>query len=197
MQGGEMLNISNAENVLKNVYLGVLSNQLGLGSSNKILKCIQQTTSDVFGAEIIIYEDYKWQEKIQKSLKTFCFDIKMSDKAVRCALQSVGVFVNLLNSECESLVLSGTQNILNALCEEIRADCGINSSDKTIKEYLSQHLDLVESGIKMHQLCDWLWLENEEHKALRLDDRVWKATLVKYANFIFTKDFIKQIKADL
>lgn len=48
---------------------------------------------------------------------------------------------------------------------------------------------------KMHQLCDWLWLEDSYSKILRqfVDKPIYKAVLSKYANLICKKPY-KQIK---
>lgn len=48
---------------------------------------------------------------------------------------------------------------------------------------------------KLHQLCDWEWLEDENGRILRrdTDKSVYRATLVKYANYI-CKQPNKQIK---
>lgn len=39
---------------------------------------------------------------------------------------------------------------------------------------------------KLHQLCDWEWLEDENGRILKQDTTrpVYRATLVKYANYI-------------
>lgn len=55
-------------------------------------------------------------------------------------------------------------------------------------KYMSDNeIWLVNSeDFKLHQLCDWRWLEDENSKVLKqvLDKPVYKATLVKYCNLI-------------
>ena len=46
-----MITLQSIENVLKDVYLGVISHQLDCGT-DVVLSNIKQTTSDVFGNEI-------------------------------------------------------------------------------------------------------------------------------------------------
>ena len=47
-----MVSLQTAENALKTVYLGVVSDQLNLGV-NPLLAKIEQTTSDVWGSQIV------------------------------------------------------------------------------------------------------------------------------------------------
>lgn len=54
---------------------------------------------------------------------------------------------------------------------------------------------LNTEDFKLHQLCDWEWISDENGKILKQDRNmpIYKATLVKYANYICEKPY-KQIK---
>ena len=124
-----MVTLESAENALKTVYLGVVSNQLNV-NSNPLLSKIAQTTSDVWGNEIRKLAPYglnggvgagtesgdlptAFQNKYVKfvsDLKNLYGTINISDKAMRASAHSAGAFVNLLNSEMEGLIKASAFN---------------------------------------------------------------------------------------
>ena len=113
-----MVTLTTANNALKEVYLGVLSNQLNT-TINPLLSKINQTSSDVWGKEIRKIAPYGINggigagtedgelpeaagnnyDQFVLTLKNLYGKIEISDKAVRASENNVGAFVNLLNAE--------------------------------------------------------------------------------------------------
>lgn len=125
-----MISLSTADNALKDVYLGVVSDQLNT-TTNPLLAKIKQTTSDVWGNNIVKMAPYGVNggigagsetgalpvaggnnyEKFTLELKNLYGKIEISDKAVRASQNSAGAFVNLLNAEMEGLVKASGFNM--------------------------------------------------------------------------------------
>lgn len=292
-----MISLTTANNALKNVYLGVIANQLNC-NTDVLLEKIKQTSSDVYGKEIIknIWINGKMLT-LKEELKNFYASIEISDKAIRCSQNSAGAFVELLNSEIENLMKETMQRLkssfytedtkpdylpedfkyepmevtglrkifdtrsktlyglnrkenpeMNPIIEHIETFDPIkiqeiidNNNDEVnvivcsakVKrdyiEYMSKHrqnIEIIEctggfkclrfngsllmvqakipdneiyllntEDFKLHQLCDWQWLGDENENVLRqvVGKPVYKATLVKYADYICEKPY-KQIK---
>ena len=124
-----MVTLQTADNALKEVYLGVVSDQLNT-SINPLLARINQTTSDVWGKEIRKLAPYGINGGIGAGdedgalpnaagnnyaqfvleLKNLYGKIEISDKAVRASQNSAGAFVNLLNAEMEGLIKASSFN---------------------------------------------------------------------------------------
>jgi len=124
-----MVTLTTANNALKEVYLGVLSNQLNT-TINPLLTRINQTTSDVWGKEIRKIAPYGINggigagaetgdlpssaennyEQFVLSLKNLYGKLEISDKAIRSSENSAGAFVNLLTSEMEGLIKASAFN---------------------------------------------------------------------------------------
>ena len=124
-----MVTLATADNALKEVYLGVVSEQLNT-SINPLLAKIKQTTSDVWGKEIRKLAPYglnggigagsesgELPEAAGNTYAQFVLDLKnlygrieISDKAVRASASSAGAFVNLLNAEMEGLIRASSFN---------------------------------------------------------------------------------------
>lgn len=124
-----MVTLQTADNALKEVYLGVVSEQLNT-SINPLLARINQTTSDVWGKEIRKLAPYGINGGIGAGdedgslpnaagnnyaqfvleLKNLYGKIEISDKAVRASQSSAGAFVNLLNAEMEGLIKASSFN---------------------------------------------------------------------------------------
>lgn len=124
-----MVTLSTADNALKEVYLGVVSNQLNT-AINPLLAKIEQTTSDVWGKEIRKLAPYGINGGIGAgtedgnlplsagnsyaqfvlTLKNLYGRIELSDKAIRASENSAGAFVNLLNSEMDGLIKASAFN---------------------------------------------------------------------------------------
>lgn len=124
-----MVTLQTADNALKEVYLGVVADQLNT-SVNPLLAKINQTTSDVWGKEIRKMAPYGINGGIGAGdedgslptaagnnyaqfvleLKNLYGRIEISDKAIRASQNSAGSFVNLLNAEMEGLIKASTFN---------------------------------------------------------------------------------------
>ena len=124
-----MVTLQNANNALKEVYLGVVSEQLNT-SINPLLARIKQTTADVWGKEIRKLAPYGLNGGIGAGtedgalptaggnnyaqfvldLKNLYGRIEISDKAIRASQNNAGAFVNLLNAEMEGLVRASSFN---------------------------------------------------------------------------------------
>lgn len=125
-----MVTLSNADKALKEVYLGVVSEQLNT-TVNPLLAKINQTTNDVWGSEIKKVAPYGLNggigagtetgdlpvaagnnyEQFSLSLKNLYGKIEISDKAMRASMNSAGAFVNLLNAEMEGLIKASSFNL--------------------------------------------------------------------------------------
>lgn len=124
-----MVTLQTADNALKEVYLGVVADQLNT-SVNPLLAKINQTTSDVWGKEIRKMAPYGINGGIGAGdedgslptaagnnyaqfvleLKNLYGRIEISDKAIRASQNAAGSFVNLLNAEMEGLIKASTFN---------------------------------------------------------------------------------------
>lgn len=125
-----MVTLNNAENVLKTIYLDVVSNQLNT-EINPFLAKIKQSTEDVWGKEVRKLAPFginggvgagtedgdlpsaygNQYVQFVSSLKDLYGTIEISDKAIRASSNSVGAFVNLLNAEMEGLLKASSFNL--------------------------------------------------------------------------------------
>ncbi len=121
--------MASADNALKSVYLGVISDQLNT-AVNPLFAKIRQTTADVWGKEVRRLARYGVNggvgagteegdlpsaagnnyEQFVTTLKNLYGTIEISDKAVRASENNVGAFVNLLSAEMEGLIRSSSFN---------------------------------------------------------------------------------------
>ncbi len=129
-----MVTLTTAQDALKTVYLGVVSDQLNL-NSNPLLAKIKQTTKDVWGKEVRKLAPYginggigagteegalpasaenKYVQFVS-TLKNLYGTIEISDKAIRASANNAGAFVNLLNDEMEGLVKASCFNLSRML----------------------------------------------------------------------------------
>lgn len=125
-----MVTLQTAESALKNVYLGVVANQLNV-NANPLLAKIKKSTKDVWGKEVRKLAPFGINGGIGAGSETdalpnasgnsyvqFVADLKnlygkieISDKAVRASANNVGAFVNLLADEMEGLVKASSFNL--------------------------------------------------------------------------------------
>ncbi len=124
-----MVTLKSAENALKSLYLGVVSDQLNT-NVNPLLAKIDQTTSDVWGKEIRKLAPFGMNGGIGAgtedgtlpapagnnyaqfvlTLKNLYGTIEITDKAMRASENNAGAFVNLLNAEMEGLLKASKFN---------------------------------------------------------------------------------------
>lgn len=118
-----MISLESAERALKDVYLGVLSDQIN-NRIDPLWAKIKKTTSDVYGNEIRKIPCWAWKYDSNEELKypifsmkldTIKSEIEISDKAIRGCEKSAGAFVNLINSEMENLIKRSGVEIKNRL----------------------------------------------------------------------------------
>lgn len=129
-----MVNLQTADKALKSVYLGVVTEQLNLGV-NPLLTKIEQTSSDVWGKDIIKLVSYGLNggvgagdeagelptaggnnyAQFRLELKNLFGSIEISDKAIRASQSNTGAFVNLLNAEMEGLLKASKFNLCRML----------------------------------------------------------------------------------
>lgn len=125
-----MVTMQTAENALKDIYLGVVSNQLNT-KTNALYNQIKQTTTDVYGREVQKLAPFginggigagdeggllpKSAENkyvlLTSTLKNLYGTIEISDKAIRASVDDAGAFVNLLTAEMEGLLESSKFNL--------------------------------------------------------------------------------------
>lgn len=125
-----MVTLTNAENALKSVYLGAVTELLNT-KSNPLLAKIEQTSSDVWGKEIRKAASYginggvgagdedgalpaaKSTNYLQfvTTLKNLYGQIEISDKAIRASADGRGAFTDLLNNELQGLLDASKFNL--------------------------------------------------------------------------------------
>lgn len=125
-----MVTLQNAENALKTVYLGTVTELLNT-KVNPLLAKIQQTSTDVWGKEIRKAAKYGINGGIGAgdeagslpaanstnylqfvtTLKNLYGQIEISDKAIRASADGRGAFTDLLNSELEDLLIASKFNL--------------------------------------------------------------------------------------
>lgn len=125
-----MVTLNNAENALKTIYLGAVTELLN-AKANPLLSRIEQTATDVWGKEVrtaarvginggigagdesgLLPSAYG-SNYIQfvSTLKNLYGQIEISDKAIRASADGRGAFTDLLNSELESLLSASKFNL--------------------------------------------------------------------------------------
>ncbi len=125
-----MVTLQTAESALKNVYLGVVANQLNV-NANPLLAKIKKSSKDVWGKEVrklapfginggigagsetdaLPISSGNGYVQFVADLKNLYGKIEISDKAVRASANNVGAFVNLLSDEMEGLVKASSFNL--------------------------------------------------------------------------------------
>lgn len=125
-----MITLTNAENALKNVYLGTVTNLLNT-KVNPLLAKIEQTQTDVYGNEIRTAAKIGLNGGISagdedgylpaaggnnyiqfvSTLKNLYGQIAISDKAIRASRDGRGAFTDLLNAELEGLLEAAKFNL--------------------------------------------------------------------------------------
>ena len=125
-----MIDLTTAQNALKDAYLVAACNQLNT-KTNPLLAKIKQSSSDVYGKQIIkvapvginggIGAGTETGElptanennyvQFKSTLKNLYGTIEISDKAIRASSVNSGAFVDLLNAEMEGLLAASKFNL--------------------------------------------------------------------------------------
>lgn len=113
-----MISLTQATNALKEVYLDVIANQINC-NTDVLLGKIKQTSSDVWGKEIIknVWINGKMLT-LKEELKNFYVSMEISDKAIRCSQNSTVAFLNLLNDEVEYMIKEAQHRLRNSFYTE-------------------------------------------------------------------------------
>lgn len=129
-----MITLQTAENALKSFYLGVVAEQLNVGS-NPFLAKVERTDADVWGKDIIKLvqvglnggigvgtddgplpiANSNMYVQFKSALKNLYGVINISDKAMLASSNSAGSFVNLLTAEMDSLLKASKFNLARML----------------------------------------------------------------------------------
>lgn len=125
-----MVSLTSAENALKEVYLGIVANQLNV-AANPLLAQIKRSTNHIYGKEVrkaapiginggigagdeagaLPTPSETNYASFIAELKNLYGKIEISDKALRATSNNVNSFINLLNDEMEKLIESSNFNL--------------------------------------------------------------------------------------
>jgi len=125
-----MVSLTTANNALKDVYVGVVANQLNI-NANPLLSQIKRSNKDIWGKEIVKMTTYginggigageetgalpmatgNSYAQIRATLKNLYGQLEISDKAIKSSANNIGAFVDLLAYEMEGLVKSSSFNL--------------------------------------------------------------------------------------
>lgn len=125
-----MIDLTTAQNALKDAYLVAACNQLNT-KTNPLLAKIKQSSSDVYGKQIIKVApvgvnggvgagsetgelptaNENSYVQFKTTLKNLYGTIEISDKAVRASANNSGAFIDLLNAEMEGLLTASKFNL--------------------------------------------------------------------------------------
>lgn len=125
-----MITLNSAENVLKDVYLGVIADQINT-KTNPLFSKIKRSTRNIVGKEVRVVapiginggimagtETSELPEGVDTPYLSFVAPLKnlfgrfeISDKAIRCSTSDVNSFVNLLQDGMDSLLKASIFNL--------------------------------------------------------------------------------------
>lgn len=125
-----MITLSSAENVLKDVYLGVIADQINT-KTNPLFSQIKRSTRNIVGKEVRVVapvginggimageETSTLPDGVDTPYLSFVAPLKnlygrfeISDKAIRCSSSDVNSFVNLLQDGMDSLLKASIFNL--------------------------------------------------------------------------------------
>ncbi len=125
-----MITLSSAENVLKDVYLGVIADQINT-KTNPLFSRIKRSTRNIVGKEVRVVapiginggimagtETSDLPDGVDTPYLSFVAPLKnlygrfeISDKALRCSSSDVNSFVNLLQDGMDSLLKASIFNL--------------------------------------------------------------------------------------
>jgi len=172
-----MVNMNTAQAALKDVYLGVLTNQLN-NETDPFLSIVTKSNANVYGRNIVKLVPYGINSGINASdetdalpeavgnkylnfvttLKNLYGSIEISDKAIRASSSTQGAFVNLLNAEMEGLInsgkfhlgrmLYGTGDGYLATCYNFSENNYVFGLDSLANIMVGMRVDIVVDGVK-------------------------------------------------
>ena len=137
-----MISLQTAENALKEVYLGVLSNQLN-NNVDCVLGKIEHTSNDVWGSKIIVLTTINGKQyQLRSELANIYGKVEIADKAIRGSQNNAGAFVNLLNDEMENLIRETQIHLTNAFYGEDKPYDYMNEQER------KSYVPLTLNGLK-------------------------------------------------
>lgn len=138
-----MITLDNVENALKNVYLPVIQDRLN--NIDPFIASIENTTSDVWGNEILVPIMSKVEKGnyilFKQDLATITMPLYFSDRAIRVCQTNANAFVNLVNAEVEDEIDFASKSIQDAIYDKDK------HLDKDICA-VKNHTPLVLNGFK-------------------------------------------------
>lgn len=161
-----MVTLSSAENVLKDVYLGVIADQIN-SKTNPLFGRIRKTTRNIVGKEVRVVapiginggimagsETSELPEGVDRPYLSFVAPLKnlfgrfeISDKAIKCSSSDVNSFVNLLQDGMDSLLKASIFNLSRMIYGDGSGELAsiVVDSDKTVT--ISDYVDAVAPGM--------------------------------------------------
>lgn len=132
-----MLNATNADKVLRTVYLDVITNQLNTGTS-PFFNMVEKGSEDISGKEVISPSRFGINGGIgcagddadlpaaspaqflsfRAPIVNIFGNIELSDKVLRASQTTTGSFINVLNNEMESLLKAAKFNFGRMLFQD-------------------------------------------------------------------------------
>jgi len=167
-----MITVSSAENVLKDVYLGVIANQIN-NKTNPLFNRIKRSTRNIAGKEVRFVapiginggimagtETSDLPDGVETPYLSFSAPLKnlygrfeISDKAIKCSSSDVGSFVNLLQDSMDSLVRASQFNLGRMLYGDGTGEITLvkTSNDEFIVDNIEaiapgMYVDVVQNG---------------------------------------------------
>lgn len=194
-----MIDLTTASAALKNLYLGVLTEQLNT-KINPLLSRIEQTSYDVYGKEVkkIVTDGINGgigsgtetgalpvaagnnYVELTVALKNFFGRIEISDKAILASQDSSGAVVNLLNAEMESLVKASRFNFGRMLF-------GNGSGKLAVVEEYAGNADTKKVKLDtVANLCAGMIVDIAVNGSVTSSSKGKKVVSVDYANKVIT-----------
>ena len=169
-----MISLTTADNALKNMYLGVVANQLNT-NVNPFLANVERSTTSVVGkqAERLVAVAFSGgigagtetgglpnssengYLRLTTNLKNLYGKIELTDKAIRASSSDKGAFVNLLESEMQGLIEAGKFNLSRmALGNGSGLLCTISSATKNTATMTVDSVNNLMIGVAVDLYVD-------------------------------------------
>lgn len=192
-----MVTMTSADQALKSLYLGVVTEQLNTGI-NPLLARIRQTSEGVWGKEVRKLAQYgvnggvgagsedgelpqaagnNYQQFVL-TLKNLYGTIEISDKAMRASENSAGAFVNLLNAEMEGLVKAASFNFGRMLFGDGSGKLAVVEKCLTGIFTVSSVKNLIEGMVIDFRTSDGTLIEGATGRRILSIDRSTKAVQI-------------------
>ncbi len=195
-----MITLQSAENALKNVYLGLVANQINI-AADPLLAQIKHSTSNIYGKEIRKAapvginggigagdEDGELPNPSPTQYAQFVAELKnlygtfqISDKALRATSNNVNSFVNLLTDEMDNLIKSSNFNLSRMLYGDGSGSLCLGSTRSIKAPYY------FEIGNRINNLAEGMQVEYYDEN----NENVFYFT-VSYVDLVNKRMYIKE-----